>query len=247
MPLNLNDTSPLSPGKAPLPIRQVERREWWLWGFAVTVTLALTAGIVFLSYFGEHAETTAPYWTDPREWVRGLAAFVLLFDLYTMYQHLQLQRVRRQLAHRDQLFQLITENAADMIAVVDSEGRRLYNSPAYERVLGYTAAELSASSSIDQIHPSDRERVLQAAAKARTTGEGQRLDYRMRHKDGTWRILESSASPIQNVHGEIDRLVIVNRDITERKRAEEKLAHSSFHDGLTDLPNRALFVDRLQH
>src|SRR5258708_7976674 len=69
----------------------------------------------------------------------------------------------------------------------------------------------------------------------------------MRHKDGTWRILESSASPIQNTQGEIDRLVIVNRDITERKRAEEKLAHSSFHDGLTDLPNRALFVDRLQH
>ena len=247
MPLNLQDTSPRSPGKAPLPIRQVEGREWWLWGFAVTVTLALTTGIVFLSYFGEHAETTAPYWTDLREWVRGLAAFVLLFDLYTMYQHLQLQRVRRQLADRDQLFQLITENAADMIAVVDSEGRRLYNSPAYERVLGYTAAELSASSSIDQIHPSDRERVLQAAAKARATGEGQRLDYRMRHKDGTWRILESSASPIQNTHGEIDRLVIVNRDITERKRAEEKLAHSSFHDGLTDLPNRALFVDRLQH
>jgi diguanylate cyclase (GGDEF)-like protein len=39
----------------------------------------------------------------------------------------------------------------------------------------------------------------------------------------------------------------VNRDITERKRAEEVLAHTSFHDGLTDLPNRALFVDRLQH
>src|SRR5438874_4085714 len=247
MPFNLQDASPRSPGKAPLPIRQVEGREWWLWGFAVTVTLALTTGIVFLSYFGEHAETTAPYWTDLREWVRGLAAFVLLFDLYTMYQHLQLQRVRRQLADRDQLFQLITENAADMIAVVDHEGRRLYNSPAYEKVLGYSTEELSDSSSIDQIHPSDRERVLQAAAKARATGEGQRLDYRMRHKDGTWRILESSASPIQNTRGEIDRLVIVNRDVTERKRAEEKLAHSSFHDGLTDLPNRALFVDRLQH
>ena len=164
-----------------------------------------------------------------------------------MYQHLQLQRVRRQLAERDQLFQLITENAADMIAVVDGEGRRLYNSPAYEKVLGYSTEELSGSASIDQIHPSDRERVLQAAVKARSTGQGQRLEYRMRHKDGTWRILESSASPIQNTQGEIERLVVVNRDITERKRAEEMLAHTSFHDGLTDLPNRALFVDRLQH
>src|SRR5436305_10403902 len=243
MPLNLNDTSPLSPGKAPLPIRQVERREWWLWGFAVTVTLALTAGIVFLSYFGDHAETTAPYWTDLREWVRGLAAFVLLFDLYTMYQHLQLQRVRRQLAERDQLFQLITENAADMIAVVDSEGRRLYNSPAYATVLGYTPDELGSSVSTDQIHPADCPRVIEAAAKARATRRGQKLEYRMRHKDGSWRILESTASPIEEAAGQC-RLVIVNRDITERKRAEEMLEHSALFDGLTDLPNRALFSDR---
>ncbi len=247
MSLNFQDASPWSERKIPLRTPQIEGREWWLWGFAVTVTLALTAGIVFLTFFGDHAETNAPYWTDLREWVRGLAAFVLLFDIYTMYQHLQLQRVRRQLADRDELFQLITENAADMIAVVDGAGRRLYNSPAYQKVLGYSAVELSSGSSIDQIHSSDRERVLQAAAKARATGQGQRLEYRMRHKDGSWRILESTASPIQNAEGGIERLVIVNRDITERKRAEEMLAHSSFHDGLTDLPNRALFVDRLQH
>src|SRR4029077_18720492 len=45
---------------------------------------------------------------------------------------------------------------------------------------------------------------------------------------------------------ETEKLVIVNRDISERKRAEEMLAHRAFHDGLTDLPNRALFLDRLQ-
>jgi diguanylate cyclase (GGDEF)-like protein/PAS domain S-box-containing protein len=244
MPRNSQDASR---GKGPHRTREIDGREWWLWGFAVTVTLALTAGIVFLAFFGDHAETNAPYWADLREWVRGLAAFVLLFDIYTMYQHLQLQRVRRQLAERDELFQLITENAADMIAVVDSAGGRLYNSPAYQKVLGYSAEELSSGSSIDQIHPSDRERVLQAAQKARATGVGQRLEYRMRHKDGSWRILESTASPIQSADGEVEKLIIVNRDITERKQAEEMLAHSAFHDGLTDLPNRALFADRLQH
>ena len=60
----------------------------------------------------------------------------MLFDIYTLYQHLQLQRMRRRLAERDQLFQLITENAADMIAVVDGTGKRIYNSPSYHNVLG---------------------------------------------------------------------------------------------------------------
>src|SRR5947208_5820623 len=104
MPFNLEHASPQSPGKAPLPIRQIERREWWLWGFAVTVTLALTAGIVSLTFFGDHAEVATPSWFDLREWVRGLAALVLLFDIFTIYQHLQLQRVQRQLAERDELF-----------------------------------------------------------------------------------------------------------------------------------------------
>ncbi len=236
-----------SSGRSSLKINQIEGREWWLWGFAVIVTLALTAGIVFLTFFGHSGAISSQYWADLKDWVRGLSALVLIFDIYTMYQHLQLQRVRRQLADRDQLFQLITENAADMIAVVDAGGNRLYNSPAYERVLGYSAEELSAGSSVDQIHPSDRERVLQAAAKARSSGRGQRLEYRMRHKNGDWRILESTASPIKNGNRKVERLVIVNRDITERKRAEEMLEHRALHDVLTELPNRALFVDRLQH
>ena len=229
-----------------LGMRQVEGREWWLWGSAVVVTLVLTVGILSLTFPGFHLPTDAAYSLNLKEWVRGLAALVLLFDIYTVYQHWQLQRVRRQLAEREQLFQLITENAADMIAVVDRNGQRLYNSPAYQRILGYSAEELAATSSLDQIHPDDRTRVLQASEKARDTGQGERLEYRIRHKDGSWRFLESTASAIRSAEGKTDGLVIVNRDITQRKRAEEKLAHQSFHDGLTDLPNRALFLDRLQ-
>src|SRR6202453_2144705 len=235
-----------SPEAIPVEMRRIEGREWWLWGFAVAVTLALTLGIISFTFPWFNQETNVSYWFDLKEWVRGLAALVLLFDFYTVYQHLQLHRIRRQLAERDQLFQLISENAADMIALVGSDGRRLYNSPAYQKVLGYSPEDLKTTSSFEQIHPDDRPRVAQAAEKARRSGQGERVEYRIRHKDGSWRTTESTANAIPNARGKTDKLVIVNRDITERKRAEELLAHNAFHDGLTSLPNRALFIDRLQ-
>ena len=129
--------------------------------------------------------------------------------------------------------------------MVDRRGQRLYNSPAYHKILGYDPEELAATSSMDQIHPDDRARVIEAAEKTRNTGRGERLEYRIRHKNGFWRFLESTASVIHGPEGETEGLVIVNRDITQRKRAEEKLDHLSFYDGLTNLPNRAL-LDRLQ-
>jgi PAS domain S-box-containing protein len=236
-----------SPEAIPTQMRRIEGREWWLWGFAVAVTLALTLGIISFTFPYFNRETNVAYWFDLKEWVRGLAALVMLFDIYAIYQHLQLHRIRRQLAERDQLFQLISENADDMIALVASDGRRLYNSPAYQKILGYSPEDLKTTSAFEQIHPDDRPRVLEAAEKARLTGQGERMEYRVRHKNGSWRNLESTASPIRNAKGQTDKLVIVNRDITERKRAEEMLAHNAFHDGLTDLPNRALFLDRLQH
>jgi PAS domain S-box-containing protein len=241
------EVSQNSPEAIPIQMRQIEGREWWLWGFAIAVTLALTLGIVSFTFPWLHFDKDVSYWFDLKEWVRGLAALVLLFDMYTVYQYMQLHRIRRQLAERDQLFQLISENAADMIALVDGDGKRLYNSPAYLKVLGYSPEDLKNTSSVEQIHPDDRPRVLQAAEKARISGQGERVEYRIRHKNGSWRTLESTASAIRDRRGKTDKLVIVNRDISERKRAEEMLVHNAFHDGLTNLPNRALFLDRLQH
>ncbi len=147
---------------------------------------------------------------------------------------------------REELFRIITENAADMIALVNVKGRRLYNSPAYYKVLGYSPAELAQTPVFEQIHPDDRFKVLEAAREARVTGVGRSLQYRLRHKNGSWRILESTASTIRNDKGEVEKLVIVNRDITERKQAEEQLAHNALHDGMTGLSNRRLFLDRLE-
>ena len=101
-----------------------------------------------------------------------------------VYQQSRIYQIHRKAKDREQLFEIIAENAADMIALVDVKGRRLYNSPAYKRILGYSAAELGGTSSFEQIHSDDRFRVLEAAREARESGIGKRLEYRIKHKDG---------------------------------------------------------------
>src|SRR5260370_2989491 len=206
--------------------RKIERREWWLWIAAAVITLLLTVAL---------ASFLLPNSSSPRDFqvlyvlpqaVRGLVALVFLFDLYTIYQHLQIHRIRRQLIEREELFHLISENAADMIAVVDLEGRRIFNSLSYQKILGYSPEQLQESSGFEQIHPDDREQVKNAAKEARQTGAGTMLEYRFRHQNGNWMVLESVASVIRNQNGEPEKLVIVNRDITERKKAQEALSRS---------------------
>jgi two-component system cell cycle sensor histidine kinase/response regulator CckA len=228
-----------SPETLSMNFRKMERREWWLWSAAVSVTLLLTAGLASFLLPGLVGSGGNPS-TLPLlpEVARGLVGLVLLFDIYTLYQQLQIHRIRRKLVQREELFRLISENAADLIAVVDMQGNRIYNSLSYERTLGYSLEELRNSSSFEQIHPEDRERVKEAAEEARRTGMGRPMEYRFRHKDGTWRVLESTASVIRNSKGEPEKLVIVNRDVTERNHAVEALGRSeaNFRSLVGDAP-----------
>jgi two-component system, cell cycle sensor histidine kinase and response regulator CckA len=219
-------------------LRRIERREWRLWATAVVVTLLLTAGI--LSFLPVLLTTNErfEYLFTLRRAMWGLLGIVLLFNLYTVYQQLQLHRMRRRLFEREELFRLISDNAADMIAVVDMDGKRIYNSQSYGKVLGYDENELKSSSAFEQIHPEDRERVREAANEAKLTGIGRTLEYRIRHKNGSWLVLESTASVIRTPAGEPQKLVIVNRDVTERKRAAESLrqSESGFRSMIEDAP-----------
>jgi two-component system cell cycle sensor histidine kinase/response regulator CckA len=219
-------------------LRRIERREWQLWIVAILVSLVLLAGLMafILPGLGLQEYKFSLHLLPPV--VQGLVALVLIFDIYTIFQQLQIHRMRNRLAEREELFRLISENAADMIAVVDMDGRRIFNSDAYQKILGYSAEELKNSSSMDQIHPDDRERVKAAAAEARRTGVGKNLEYRIRHKNGTWLVLESTSSVIGDASGVPEKLVIVNRDITARKQASEalRLSEVSFRSVIENAP-----------
>ncbi|MBM3839226.1 MAG: PAS domain S-box protein [Verrucomicrobia bacterium] len=132
------------------------------------------------------------------------------------------KRAQEALRRSEQLFRVMTENATELIALVDTKGNRLYNSPSYQTVLGYSPDELQGTWSMEQTHPDDRAKLLEAAAETKSTGVGKFIEYRMRHKDGSWRTLESHAGVIRNTRGEIENILIVARDVTERKRAEKE-------------------------
>jgi two-component system, cell cycle sensor histidine kinase and response regulator CckA len=221
-------------GKDPIPahpsqsinlrerMRAVEKRDWWLWSSAVLITLLLSLAIISFVLPTPRAHWPAFNAAPVGDTVLGLVGMVLLFDIYTVYQHFQVQKIRKHLIAREELFRLITENAADMIAVVSVSGERLYNSPSYEKLLGYSPTEIEGTEGFEQIHPEDREKVKKAAAEAHRTGIGQSVEYRMRHKNGNWLVLESMASTILNEQGLVEKLVVVNRDITHRKQLEEQ-------------------------
>ena len=212
-------------------MQAIETRDWWLWSCAVLITLLLTGGIMSFGFpmlrRGFPEFNSAPI----NDTILALVGMVLLFDLYTVYQHFQIQLMRKQLVEREELFRHITESAVDMIAVVDTNGKRIYNSPSYEKILGYTEQDLNSTQTTEQIHPEDREKVLRAAAEAHQTGVGTSVEYRMRHKNGSWRTLESKASTIVK-EGKVEKLVIVNRDITERKGLEEQFRQSQKMDAV---------------
>ncbi|HXM95129.1 MAG TPA: PAS domain S-box protein [Candidatus Dormibacteraeota bacterium] len=225
--------------------RRAERREWWLWLSAIAVTLLLTAGVISFIVPELRSGENSIAWLQFPQAMRGLVAVVLLFDIYTIYQQWQIHRIRRELFKREELFRLISENAADMIAVVDMEGHRIYNSLSYQRVLGYSPQELQASESSAQIHPDDRLKVKQSAEEARASGIGGTLEFRMSHKDGTWRYLESKASVIRDSKGVPEKFVIVSRDVTERKQVLDalRLSDAGFRSVVDNAPYGIYRVD----
>jgi len=132
----------------------------------------------------------------------------------------------QELRQREEHFRRLIEMAYDMVMMVDVEGRMIYTSPSVVRILGYSPEELSEISVADLVHPDDLQdslRVLErtiAVPGTVTASEG-----RLRHRDGTYRVVESFARTFAD-HSADQGVVVNARDITERKQFEEVLARS---------------------
>ncbi len=200
---------------------QNRRREWRSGIATPVVILVVTLLLAIFTFALLYGQANASL--GVRLIAGVLLGLLLVLDSFVIYQQVYNNQIRRQVSEELAISRLIRENAADMIAVVDANGRRVYNSPSYQRVLGYTPVELESTDSFEQIHPDDRQLVKDAAEETRRTGQGRRLEYRFRHKNGSWRLLESTANLTRNRRGEPEKFVIVNRDITERREAERAL------------------------
>ena len=148
----------------------------------------------------------------------------------------------------DAWYRSMIDNASDVITVLERDGTIRYQSPSVEGVIGFSPGALVGTSAADVIHPDDREwaqtqfrRVLEHPGPSDRT-----ILVRWRHRDGGYRHVENRHANLLDDPA-VRGIVVNSRDVTDRVALEEQLTHRAFHDALTGLANRALFVDRLEH
>ncbi len=184
----------------------------------------------------------------PREQVDSLAALASQVSLAVEGASLAEDLHRRRSETR---FRSLVAHSSDLITVLDAHGTVTYQSPSIARVLGYRVDELEGTEFARLLAPSDQPRLMQILAGVGESyvgggSETHVIECRLKHRDGTWLQFEVQYTDLlQDEH--VRGIVLNGRDVSERKKFEDQLAHQAFHDPVTELANRALFADRTQH
>jgi diguanylate cyclase (GGDEF)-like protein/PAS domain S-box-containing protein len=124
-------------------------------------------------------------------------------------------------------FRALVQNSHDLVSIYDNEGRFVFASPSHERVLGYDPAERVGTAAVDLLHPDELDDVTRVfAEQLLVTGIPAPIEHRVRHRDGSWRWLESVAMLLTDEPA-IGGVLVNARDITDRRRAEFIAAEQS--------------------
>jgi PAS domain S-box-containing protein len=132
----------------------------------------------------------------------------------------------RALRKREEHFRRLTENATDMVQMLDAEATVVYTGPSVERLLGYSPEEIAGTSALSYLHPDDVQRAAVAVGELiASPGTTRYIEYRVRRKDGEWRFFEAHCRTFSPTSGD-EGFVVNARDITDRRAAAEALRQS---------------------
>ncbi|WP_235872306.1 bifunctional diguanylate cyclase/phosphodiesterase [Siminovitchia acidinfaciens] len=148
---------------------------------------------------------------------------------------------------KDKKFRIITENSLDLISIINTDKQFLYVSPSFYSLLGYDLKEMETSPFLELVHSEDRETVdTELKEIIGNKGASCHLEFRIRTVSGDYIYVKMKANPVLRQNGSIKNIVVVMSDISERKKSERMLKHFAYHDALTGLPNRRLFMTKLR-